>query len=38
MDSEKLNETDLDLDSVYTTPEVDALLDISPEDTQSESF
>lgn len=38
MDSEKLNETDLDIGPVYATPEVDALLDISPEDTQSESF
>ena len=38
MDSEKLNETDLDLSSAYTTPEVDALFDISPEDNPSESF
>lgn len=38
MDPKKLNETDLDIDPVYVTPEVDALLDISPEDTPSESF
>lgn len=33
MDPKKLNETDLDIGQVYTTPEVDALFNISPEDT-----